>query len=86
MYNLIMQEEANREIYEEINRLSFKSKEIIILHFYAGLKLSEIAEALDIPIGTCKSRLNYALNQLRKWFPEHKSVSFQNGGEVYEVN
>lgn len=84
--NMIVREEANRELYEEINRLSFKSKEIIILHFYTGLKLSEIAEALDIPIGTSKSRLNYALNQLRKRFPEDKSISFQNGGEAYEIN
>ena len=54
-----------------------KAKKLSFCTSIQVLKLSEIADALDIPIGTCKSRLNYALNQLRKRFPEHKSVSFQ---------
>ncbi|WP_328587365.1 sigma factor-like helix-turn-helix DNA-binding protein [Gottfriedia luciferensis] len=43
-----------------------KSREVIILHYYLELKLDEVANSLDIPIVTCKSRLNYALSKLRK--------------------
>ncbi|GEO27978.1 RNA polymerase sigma24 factor [Alicyclobacillus acidoterrestris] len=49
-----------------INQLKFKSREVIVLHFFAGLTLNEISETLGIPLGTCKSRLNSALTTLRK--------------------
>jgi RNA polymerase sigma-70 factor (ECF subfamily) len=42
------------------------SRSVIILREYEGLSYREIAEALDIPIGTVMSRLNYARKQLRK--------------------
>jgi len=62
----ILQNERKDDLWKEINRLSHKSKEVIILHFYSELTLVEVANSLDIPIGTCKSRLNYALTKLRE--------------------
>ena len=38
---------------------------ILVLHFYIGLSPSETAEALEIPVGTAKSRLHYATAALR---------------------
>jgi len=35
------------------------------LHFYLGLPLTELAEILDIPVGTAKSRLNRGLAAMR---------------------
>jgi RNA polymerase sigma-70 factor (ECF subfamily) len=35
------------------------------MRFVDGLSLEEIAAALDIPLGTVKSRLHNALNALR---------------------
>jgi DNA-directed RNA polymerase specialized sigma24 family protein len=33
--------------------------------FYIGLSPSEMADALEIPVGTAKSRLHYAIEALR---------------------
>lgn len=69
----VVKNETSERLKKKINKLPQKSKEVIVLHFYAELKLSEVAEALEIPIGTCKSRLNHALKLLRRsvdstWF------------------
>jgi len=37
---------------------------------YQGLKFREIAEALELPINTVKSRVYYGLKALRKLFGE----------------
>ncbi|HEY3447333.1 MAG TPA: sigma-70 family RNA polymerase sigma factor [Myxococcales bacterium] len=41
-------------------------REVVILHQYQGLSYPEIAQALDIPLGTVKSRMHAALVELRK--------------------
>ncbi|MFC0216698.1 RNA polymerase sigma factor [Paenibacillus chartarius] len=66
----ILREESNQQLWEKVNALPIKSKEVIYLHYYLELKLTEIAEILDIPIGTCKSRLHTALKSLRKKLSE----------------
>jgi len=35
------------------------------MSYYLGLSLGEMAAALDIPVGTAKSRLHYAIEALR---------------------
>lgn len=61
----MLEREKRKILWREINCLGLRSREVIVLHFYSGLKLREIAQVLDIPVGTCKSRLNYALKTLR---------------------
>lgn len=73
----VVQTERHEELWEEINQLSRKSKEVIILHFYLELTLTEVAESLDIPLGTCKSRLNYALKKLRKNIPDKEFIKLK---------
>jgi RNA polymerase sigma factor (sigma-70 family) len=65
-----------KELWELVNKLSQKSREILILHYYLELTLPEIAEILDIPLGTCKSRLHTALTQLRKKVKEEELFYF----------
>lgn len=46
-------------------RLSPEQRAVLVLHHYAGLTLSEVADRLGIPEGTAKSRLHYASGALR---------------------
>ncbi|MGD8191345.1 RNA polymerase sigma factor [Brevibacillus ginsengisoli] len=61
-----IQNETQQALWKLIQVLPVKSKEILVLRYYAELQLAEIATILQIPIGTCKSRLNCALKHLRK--------------------
>lgn len=47
-------------------RLSPKLREVIVLNIYQGLRYQEIADVLEIPLGTVKSRINHALGALRE--------------------
>lgn len=40
-------------------------REVLLMRFLDGLTLDEIAQALQIPVGTVKSRLHHALTSLR---------------------
>jgi RNA polymerase sigma-70 factor (ECF subfamily) len=46
-------------------RLPVDHRAVVVLKHYAGLSNPEIAEALDIPEGTVRSRLHYSLKTLR---------------------
>jgi DNA-directed RNA polymerase specialized sigma24 family protein len=37
----------------------------VVLHHYLDLPLTEVAEALGVPVGTATSRLHYAMRGLR---------------------
>ena len=56
---LLAHRTANRS--RLINRLPDFMKQVVLMAYYQGLKYQEIAEALDIPLGTVKSRLHAAL-------------------------
>jgi RNA polymerase sigma-70 factor (ECF subfamily) len=57
---------ADREQLERgLRRLTDAQRTILVLNFYVGLSPTETAAALDIPVGTAKSRLHYAIDALR---------------------
>ena len=53
-------------VLQALSRLSEKLRTVVILRYYWELSYAEIAQILDIPVGTVKSRLNLALKTLRK--------------------
>lgn len=57
--------EVQRAVLEAVESLSFKHRVVVILHHLHGMDLAEIAEIVDCPVGTVKSRLHYALRRLR---------------------
>jgi RNA polymerase sigma factor (sigma-70 family) len=57
--------EKDQELWDAVGILPLKFKQILVLHYYSGMKLAEIADILEIPLGTCKSRLSTALKKLR---------------------
>jgi len=46
-------------------RLSPAHRAVVVLHYYLGMPLPEAAATLGIPVGTAKSRLHYALIEMR---------------------
>ncbi|UNC92116.1 sigma-70 family RNA polymerase sigma factor [Candidatus Contubernalis alkalaceticus] len=46
--------------------LSDNQRQVVILRYLADLSLREIAEELEVPLSTVKSRLYRALAQLRE--------------------
>jgi len=57
---------ADRDQLERgFQRLPVDHRAVVVLKHYAGLSNPEIAEALDIPEGTVRSRLHYSLKAMR---------------------
>jgi RNA polymerase sigma-70 factor (ECF subfamily) len=48
-----------------IQELNFNQQIVVVLHYMSGLSLEEIADILKCPVGTVKSRLYYARENLR---------------------
>lgn len=62
----VFENDRDFALWQAVTALSVKSREVVVLHYYEGLPLQEVASLLGIPLGTCKSRLNTGLNGLRK--------------------
>jgi len=57
---------ADRDQLERgFERLSFDERTVVVLHFYQDMPASQIADVLDIPPGTARSRLYNATLSLR---------------------
>jgi RNA polymerase sigma-70 factor (ECF subfamily) len=52
-------------IERELVALPLDQRAVMVLHFYLDLPLTEVAEILDIPVGTAKSRFHRGLGALR---------------------
>jgi len=53
------------ELEDAFRRLTPEQRAVVVLHHHLGYPLTEIAETLGIPEGTARSRLHYAVRQLR---------------------
>jgi RNA polymerase sigma-70 factor (ECF subfamily) len=60
------QAEEERRLHEAIQRLSTEHRAVLILKDLEGLKYEEMAEALQVPVGTIRSRLHRARVELRE--------------------
>jgi RNA polymerase sigma-70 factor (ECF subfamily) len=57
---------ADRAILDDaLRHLEPKHRAVVVMHFYLGMPLPEVAASLSIPVGTAKSRLHYSLASLR---------------------
>jgi len=58
-------ERSRSELAAVLVALPEAQREILLMRFVDGMSLREIAAALDVPLGTVKSRLHHALQTLR---------------------
>jgi RNA polymerase sigma-70 factor, ECF subfamily len=58
--------ETAQKTRSAVERLPAKQKQVLELVAYRGLKYGEAADALGIPLGTVKSRMNKAMRTLRE--------------------
>ena len=57
---------ADRDVVEGVLRhLGERERAIVVLHYFLGMPLTEVAASLGIPVGTVKSRLHRALGEMR---------------------
>ena len=62
---VVERNETQKLVWEAINQLKAKDREIIVLKDFQDLSYKEIAEMLQVPIGTVMSRLYYARAALK---------------------
>jgi RNA polymerase sigma-70 factor (ECF subfamily) len=63
--HLLAAEDA-RQVAAAMAALPDHQRETVVLRYYQDLSLNEIAEALDVPVGTVKSRLSLGLKRMRE--------------------
>ena len=75
---------ADRALVDDVLRgLDEQGRSIVVLHYFLGMPLADIATCLGIPIGTVKSRLHRALGSMRADAGLTTSIpSLANGGHV----
>ncbi|MCI0680598.1 MAG: sigma-70 family RNA polymerase sigma factor [Gemmataceae bacterium] len=59
-------EERRQLVRAGVERLPDFLRQVVVLAYYQGLPYKEIAEIMDIPVGTVKSRLHAALMRLHE--------------------
>lgn len=82
-----VEDEVDRKhLRERVRRMLLALPEagraVLVLREYQSLSYQEIAEALNIPVGTVMSRLNYARGLIRKQMTEEQPVGAQTEKEL----
>ena len=67
---------------EGITRLKPEFREALEMRLQHELSYEEIAEALDVPVGTVRSRLHHAVNQLRRQLRQSQDHSISKKEEL----
>lgn len=62
--NLVFRNETQQQLFEALQELSENHRSILMLRYYQDLSYAEIAQTLDIKLGTVMSRLSRAKSQL----------------------
>ena len=57
---------VQRDLAAALARLAARDRDVLLLIAWADLSYEEVAVALDIPVGTVRSRLNRARSKVRE--------------------
>jgi len=56
-FEFLAKQETNQMIWQVVDSIPIKYKELILLRYLQGFKYEEIAEVTDLPVGTVKNRI-----------------------------
>lgn len=73
----MIKEESKKFLWEGLNRLPSEVRMAVILRDIQGKKYEEIAETLELPLGTVKSRVNRGRVQLAKMLRQKRRKSHE---------
>jgi RNA polymerase sigma factor (sigma-70 family) len=65
---VLISAEQSRALIGAVNELPEDQRSVISLRYFVGLSEQEVAEALELPAGTVKSRTSRALERLRELY------------------
>ncbi|HEV3313219.1 MAG TPA: sigma-70 family RNA polymerase sigma factor, partial [Chloroflexota bacterium] len=60
-----LDQEESATVWGALSKLSDEHRAVLVMRFCQDMSLKETAEALEIPVGTVKSRQSEAARQLR---------------------
>lgn len=69
---LLARRESAAQVAEALALLDPRDREILALRYLEDLKLNEVADRLEMPLGSVKTRIHRALNRLRRELDEHE--------------
>ncbi len=75
---IIEQGDESQRIQVALGKLSLPQRVVVVMYYINDLSLNEIAEVLDIPEGTVKSRLHYGRQALKN----HLGLDGKNVQEI----
>ncbi|SNS85231.1 RNA polymerase, sigma-24 subunit, RpoE [Anaerovirgula multivorans] len=72
---LFEKNEIKRMVHDAINQLNYEQRNIIILRDIQGFSYQEIAEMINVSVGTVKSRISRARSNLKEIISENYKVT-----------
>lgn len=70
----LIRDDTLDELHFHIAALSDLQRKVVVLYYYEGLRQKEIAQRLQMPVGTVKWHLNRARNELKKGMEDMKDM------------
>lgn len=75
---IIVHEESLRRVSECLHRLPIAQREVVQMRMFDDLKFAEIAERLEVPLGTVLTRMRLAITKLQRTLEANPAVTDQN--------
>ncbi|MCA9740908.1 MAG: sigma-70 family RNA polymerase sigma factor [Deferribacteres bacterium] len=79
--NTLERRELRSLLERALDQIPAEQKEVVVMKEFQGLKFIEIAEILELPINTVKSRMYYGLHALRKildkWNIDKEAIAYE---------
>jgi RNA polymerase sigma-70 factor (ECF subfamily) len=65
-------------VWEALKQVPHKSRQALILRYFGNLSYPEMAQALDCPVGTAKSRVVYGIRALTRLLDQQTSLTMDH--------